>query len=103
MRVRVTIAAVISFLLTAIPAAAGDAASCINRCGASCYGQQNPSSCEQSCNAYCINQSDASQDVCGSIVVADGTNESMGWSWNAPDRTTAERSAWDSCVKTAES
>jgi hypothetical protein len=103
MRIRIMVTALAALFLMASPALAGDAASCINSCGARCYGQPNTSACEQSCNAYCINQSGASHDICGSIVVADGTNESMGWSWNASDRATAEQSAWGICMKTAQS
>ena len=103
MSIKTSIATVATLLLMAISALAGDAAYCINSCGARCYGQPNPGACEQSCNAYCINQSSAPEAICGSIVVGDGTNESMGWSWDAPDRMTAERSAWEICVKTAQS
>jgi hypothetical protein len=90
-------------LLGAVPALAADAVGCLHRCSAQCYGKPSPSSCEASCNAYCINQRDAAPEICGSIVVADGVNASMGWSWSAPDRTSAEKRGWDECIKGAPS
>ena len=90
-------------LFGAVPVLAADAVGCLHRCSGQCYGKQNPSSCEASCNAYCLNQRDAVPEICGSIVVADGTNPSMGWSWKAPDKTSAERVGWDQCMKGAPS
>ena len=101
MRTTIVLAAAAFTFFSTIPGALADAAGCIGRCGAVCYGQQNPGACEQACTANCISQPDETSQVCGSIVVADGTNESMGWSWGAPDKASAERSAWEECVKGA--